>query len=100
MLIQRWQASHSPLKNHLKMMLTLEGLEFIEEAYAPNEKVKEHRHPLTEVRIVVEGEMLFHVGSNQFVLRAGDRVEIPPNTKHSHATFGEIPCISLFAEKI
>ena len=100
MIIQRWQASNSPQKNHLQMMLSLEGLDFIEETYRPHEKVKEHRHPLTEVRIVVEGEMLFQVGGNQFVLRPGDRLEIPPNTKHSHATFGEEACVSLFANKI
>ena len=100
MNIQRWQASKSPQKSHLQMMLSLEGLDFIEETSGPSEKVKEHRHPLTEIRIVVEGEMLFQVGGNQFVLRAGDRLEIPPNTKHSHATFGQNFCVSLFAEKI
>ncbi len=100
MLIQRWQASHTPQKSHLKMMLSLEGLDFIEESYSPEEKVLEHKHPMTEVRIVIEGEMLFHVAGNQFVLRPGDRVEIPPNTKHTHGCFGTQNCLSLYATKI
>lgn len=100
MLIQRWQAPNTPLKVHLRMMLDLEGLEFIEEVYQPEEKVMEHRHPLTEVRIVVEGEMIFQVAGNQFVLRPGDRLEIPANTKHSHGCFGTEPCLSLYATKV
>lgn len=86
MLIQRWQAALVPTPEQLKLIFHNEGLEINEENLAPNTKFQEHRHPYTEVRVVVEGELLFNVGGTQLLLRAGDRIEVPANTKHFHLT--------------
>jgi quercetin dioxygenase-like cupin family protein len=58
-----------------------------------------HYHAFDEVRVVVEGEMLFDVAGNKLLLRAGDRIVIPANTKHSFKAQGKSPCVSFFAEK-
>ena len=81
------------------MILEDEGLEPYEETYQPKEKVAGHRHPFCEVRIVAQGEMLFNISGTQFLLRPGDRVEIPANTKHSHLSQGETACICVCALK-
>lgn len=86
MLIRRWQASVVPTKEQIKLMFHNEGLDFIEENIDPNTKFQEHRHPFSEVRVIVAGELLFNVGGTQLLLRAGDRIEIPANTKHWHST--------------
>lgn len=99
MIITRWQAPIVPSKEQLHMILESEGLEPYDEIYEPNTKIKEHRHPFAEIRIVVSGEMVFNISGNQFVLRAGDRVEIPGNTKHSHTSQGEQPCICVCAQR-
>lgn len=99
MLITRWQAPVTPTKSQIHMILEDEGLEPFEETYAEKEKISEHRHPFCEVRIVAEGELLFNISGTQFLLRPGDRVEIPANTKHSHVPQGERPCVCVCARR-
>lgn len=99
MLITRWQAPLTPTKTQIQMILTNEGLEPFEEIYEPKQKVVDHRHPFCEVRIVAAGEMLFNISGTQFLLRPGDRVEIPANTRHSHMAQGSEPCVCVCAQR-
>ena len=86
MIINRWTAPIAPTAQQAEKIFQLEGLEPFEEKISPNEKVGEHRHPFSEVRILISGEMLFNVAGNQILLRQGDRIEIPANTKHAHSS--------------
>ncbi len=95
MIITRWQAPMTPSRELALMILESEGLEPYEEIYKPQGKVQEHRHPFCEVRMIIEGEMMFNIQGNQFLLRAGDRVEIPANTKHSHVAQGSGDCLCI-----
>ncbi len=72
-----------PTKEQIKMMLEAEGLEPFEEHFSAATKISEHRHPFNEVRMLIEGEMVFNIAGNQLLIRAGDRLEIPANTRHS-----------------
>lgn len=99
MLINRWQAPLVPTRDLAFLMVTNEGLEPTEERYEANVKIPEHRHPFDEVRIVLEGEMLFNIAGNQLLIRAGDRIEIPANTKHSHSTTVAGPSLSVCASR-
>lgn len=98
MLVNRWQAPMVPTKDQLKMILNKEGLECSEEHYPTQTKITDHRHPFNEVRVIVDGELIVNVAGNQLLLRAGDRIEIPANTKHSHFT-QNTECTCLFAER-
>lgn len=100
MIIQRWQAPLPLTLTQAHLIFENEGLECFEESYDPQQKVREHRHSFSEVRILLTGEMLFNISGNQFLLRAGDRVEIPANTRHSHTAQGSSPCLCLCAERI
>lgn len=97
MIITRWQAPHFPNKLQMKFIFENEGLEAQEEIFEPQKKIQDHRHPFSEIRMIVEGEMLCNIAGTQFVLRQGDRLEIPGNTKHSYTAQGQQPCISLCA---
>lgn len=99
MIITRWQAPIVPSKAQVHMILESEGLEPFEETYDPQTKIPDHRHPFAEVRVIVAGEMLFNISGNQFVLRPGDRVEIPANTKHAHTSHGSTPCVCVCAQR-
>ena len=79
MLITRWQAPNKLSREQAQMILEAEGLESFEETLAPQKKVSEHRHPFTEVRIILQGELLYNIAGNQVLLREGDRIEIPAN---------------------
>ena len=100
MIIHRWQAPVLPSLEQIKVILENEGLEPFMETISSGEKVTDHRHPFTEVRFVLEGELLFNIAGNQFLLRQGDRVEVPSNTKHSHAGQGSGLCKCVVAQKI
>jgi quercetin dioxygenase-like cupin family protein len=99
MIITRWQAPLVPSKQQVHMILEQEGLEPFDEVYQPQTKIPDHRHPFAEVRVVVAGEMHFNISGNQFVLRPGDRVEIPANTKHSHVSHGTVDCVCVCAQR-
>ncbi len=99
MIITRWQAPVIPNKEQVHLILESENLEPYEEIYQSNAKVPDHRHPFAEVRVVVSGEMIFNISGNQFVLRPGDRVEIPANTRHSHVAQGAQGCLCICAQR-
>lgn len=100
MIITRWQAPTLPSPEQIKMLLELEGLETFTEEFNPQVKINDHRHPFTEVRYIVSGEMMFSISGNQFLLRAGDRVEIPANTKHWHIAQGNTVCQCICAHRV
>ncbi|PWU15967.1 MAG: cupin domain-containing protein [Bdellovibrio sp.] len=100
MIITRWMAPIRPTPQQIKTLLELEGLEPFEERFEPKQKISDHRHPFTEVRVLLQGEMLFNVAGNQVLLREGDRIEVPANTKHSHICQSEESCHCLCAQKI
>ncbi len=99
MVIIRWQAPMTPTADQIKSILDSEGLEYVEENFLPQIKIPEHRHPFTEVRYVIKGELLCAIAGNQFLLRAGDRVEIPSNTKHWYSNNSNQECLCIYGQK-
>lgn len=95
MIISRWQAEANPDQTILTQILLSEGLDTMRETFPAQKKISEHRHPFTEVRYIISGELLFNISGNQFLLRAGDRVEIPANTKHSYTNNANQECVSI-----
>lgn len=99
MIVTRWQASIVPSEEQIKMMFASEGLEPYEETYPAKANVKDHRHPFDEIRMVVSGSMMLNIAGNQLLLRAGDRIDIPSNTRHSKTAEGEEPCVCIVAKR-
>jgi quercetin dioxygenase-like cupin family protein len=99
MVVTRWLAPIAPSESQLKMLLESEGLEPYEEIFNPKVKINDHRHPFNEIRIVVKGELLFNISGTQFLLREGDRIEVPANTKHGHVNNGEKDCLCVVAQR-
>lgn len=97
MLVNRWQAPYTPTEEQHKILLEVEGLEPMVELFPSQMKHKEHRHPFNEIRIVLEGELMVNVADNQMLLRSGDKIEIPANTKHSYAVQAAQDCRTLCA---
>lgn len=99
MIVRRWQASIVPDKSQIISMYTAEGLTADEETIPANREIPIHRHPFDEVRTVVSGEMILDIAGNKLLLRAGDRIVIPANTRHSYKAQGTEDCLSLTALK-
>lgn len=99
MLVSRWQAPILPTKQQMFLMLESEGLEAEEETIPSGAKIEDHRHPFDEVRIVVSGQLMMDIAGNKLLLRAGDRIVIPANTRHSKQADGPEACLCLYAMK-
>ena len=99
MLIRRWQAPIVPDRQQILLMFEAEGLQPFEELFPPAAQVKDHRHPLDEVRMVVSGQLMMDVAGNRLLLRPGDRILIPSNTRHSKKVEGEAPCLCICSYK-
>ena len=100
MKITRWRADRKPLLNEVEAMLKEEGLETQVEQQPAGASVKEHRHPFDEVRVVVAGAIRFNVAGNEFILREGDRLELPSNTRHWTRVEPDSECICVYAHRV
>ena len=99
MLVMRWQAPIVPDRQQILLMFESEGLQPSEEIFPAKAVIQDHRHPFDEVRMVVSGQLLFDIAGNRLLLRAGDKIIIPSNTKHSKKVEGDGPCVSFCAYK-
>ena len=59
----------------------------------------EHTHPVDKKDAVLEGEFVITVEGDEFLLRAGDVIEVPSNTVHRAEVMGETPVVSLDATR-
>lgn len=100
MLVTRWQAPLVPQKSQILMMLEAEGLTPYEQVLEPKSEIKDIRNPFDEVKTVASGELHLDVAGNKLLLRAGDRILIPSNTRHSLRVDGSEPCVCICAKKI
>ena len=82
------------------MMFKIEGLEPYEDILEPKQSVRVLRHPFDEVRIIVSGELKLDISGNQLLLRAGDKILIPSNTRHTKIVEADEPCVSICAQSI
>jgi quercetin dioxygenase-like cupin family protein len=99
MIVTRWQASVLPTPEQVKMIFQAEGLQPTEEVLAPRTVIPDHRHPFDEVRMVVSGRMILNISGNQLLLRPGDRIDIPANTRHSKSTESNETCVCMVASR-
>lgn len=81
------------------MIFEAEGLQPHEEAMPPRTVIPDHRHPFDEVRMVISGTLFMNISGNQILLRAGDRIDIPANTRHSKSAEGDGECVCVVAPK-
>jgi len=99
MIVTRWQAPVMPTLEQIKMIFASEGISPEEERLSPSTVIPDHRHPFDEIRIVMSGSLLMNISGNQILLREGDRIDIPANTRHSYSTQGDSPCVCIVASR-
>ena len=99
MLITRWQAPIVPKLEQIKKWFEVEGLQPIEFSIKPGEEFNDIRHPFDDVIMVAAGELILNISGNKLLLREGDKIVIPSNTKHSKSVNGDTLCSYISAMK-
>ena len=100
MKITRWRADRKPTKDEVESLFKDEGLEFMVEELPTGSQVKEHKHPFDKVRIVITGAMRYNVAGNEFILRDGDRLDLPSNTRHWTRIEPGSDCVTIYAHRV
>lgn len=97
MIVHRWQAKIIPSKNQIQKIFEADELQAKEDLIEPNTKPQKIKNPYTEIRVVVSGALFVEIVGNKLLLRPGDKIIIPSNTKHTKLVQGNSPCASLVA---
>jgi quercetin dioxygenase-like cupin family protein len=100
MKITRWTAEISPRKEILIQLIQAQGLDHTEVEIKSGLKLTNHRSHMREFIQIVDGELIFNLSGTQFALRAGDRLEIPPNTLYSYSNLKNESCHFLSSKTI
>jgi quercetin dioxygenase-like cupin family protein len=100
MKITRWTAEMSPKKDILIQLIQAEGLDYTEIEIRSGLKLANHRTQMREIIQIVDGELIFNLSGTQFALRAGDKLEIPPNTLYSYSNLRNESCHFLSSKTI
>lgn len=99
MLVYRWQAPLLPTKEQARMIFLADELIPNEEVLTAETTYPDHRHPFDEIRMILEGELAMNISGNQLLLRTGDRIMIPSNTRHSQKVLGNGQCLCYVANR-
>jgi quercetin dioxygenase-like cupin family protein len=100
MKITRWTAEIPVNKDIIMKLFEAEGLEPRSFPIKSGSRLANQRTHLTEIIQVVEGELIFNLSGTQFVLRAGDKLEMPANTAYSFSNIKNDDSLMISAQKI
>lgn len=100
MKITRWTAEIAPKKEILIQLIQAEGLDFSEIEIKSGLKSTNNRTRMREFIQIIEGELIFNLSGNQFALRPGDKLELPPNTLYSYSNLKNENCYFLNSKTI
>jgi quercetin dioxygenase-like cupin family protein len=80
--IHRWVEDQAPTEIKLRHLLRGEGLEAHRWSNGPGDRYGAHTHPYDKVIYVVRGSITFGLPNEDVTLSAGDRLELPRDTRH------------------
>ncbi len=100
MKITRWTAQIGPKKEVILQLIQAEGLDYTEVEVGSGSKMSNLRTNMKETIQLMEGELIFNLSGTQFVLRAGDKLEMPSNTLYSYSNMRNENCMFLSAKTI
>lgn len=100
MKISRWMSEVPASKELILQLLEQENLDAKEVAVTSGKKLTNMRTTMTEVIQLYSGELIFNLSGTQFVLRAGDRLQMSGNTIYSLSNLRDEPAGFWFAKTI
>ncbi len=83
----------------MRRKLTSEGYSVARYVYSRGTLFPDHTHSVDKKDVVLEGKFLITLEGEEFLLQAGDSIEVPRNAVHSAQVVGEESVVSLDAVK-
>jgi quercetin dioxygenase-like cupin family protein len=101
MKLEHWDAQKwGPLtETNMRKKLEHEGYSVHQYVYPPGTVFPDHSHSIDKKDAVVSGRFLLASGKTEFVLEAGDMLEVPAGTIHRASVVGDSDVVSLDATK-
>ena len=87
--VTRAESDASLTENEIVATMRAEGLTPHGWGNAPGDRYGWHDHAYHKVLYCVRGSIIFHTDEGDLALAAGDRLDLPPGTRHA-ATVGEL----------
>lgn len=84
----RWNKPKKPTLEELQKMLTAQGLEHDLYSDSPGTKYGRHKHAFDDFIVIVAGKMRIVTDTQDWVMKPGDRLDLPANTSHSAEVVG------------
>lgn len=100
-MIESWDESKwGPLnEDNMRRKLMAEGYSVVRYVYPKGTFFEDHIHSVDKKDAVLEGEFLITLEGEEFLLKAGDSIEVPRNAVHSARVVGSEAVVSLDAVK-
>jgi quercetin dioxygenase-like cupin family protein len=95
----RWNKPKKPTADELRIRLRNEGLECGLFTDKPGTKFGRHKHDFDDFIVIVSGKMKLGIDGHEWVLKPGDRLDLPANTPHWAEVMGKEPVLYFSAEK-
>lgn len=93
---ERWPKADGPLSEKRMMrLLEFEGYDVLVYTYRPGTVFPEHEHARPKCDGVVAGVLRVTVGEEAWDLGPGDRIYLPPATRHRAEVVGRETVVSL-----
>ena len=80
--VVKWNKSKKPTLEELRGLLAKEGLECDLYSDAPGTKYGRHKHPFDDFVVIVSGKMKIGTDGHEWMMKPGDRLNLPANTTH------------------
>ena len=80
--VVRWTGKGKPTQQELRILLQAEGLTCTLYADVPGTKYGRHKHDFDDFVVIVAGQMKIGTDSHQWLMKPGDRLNIPANIVH------------------
>jgi quercetin dioxygenase-like cupin family protein len=98
--VQKWPHEQKPTQEMLDQLMREEGLEPYRWANEPFHVYPAHEHDYRKIIFVISGSIMFGfpIDGAPTIMRAGDRLDLPPHVMHN-AAVGEDGVVCLEAHQ-
>ncbi len=87
--VVRWNKSKKPTLDELKSRLDAQKLDSELYSDRPGTKYGRHKHPFDDFIVIVTGKMKIITDTGEWLLKPGDRLDLPANTVHAAEMVGK-----------